>query len=552
MIWSEKFAVRVKLQSTSIIRFEQMPGSRKLFLDYLAGKTAEYFHYDFNSDDALRQVQERVSRRSYQRERIVAVLLRQNQAYGAGPRTIENIHRLLDQSTSAVFTGQQVTLCGGPLFVFYKAALAVKLAASNCRKLEGRVVPIFWMAADDADFDEVARLQIPTPENTLRELIYRPLGDVSGQPMGAVDLDAGINTLLDELEQALPQAEFRAELMTLLRRCYQPGTSIVTAFGRLMSQVFHDSGLIFVDPSDPEFREMALPVFRRELELGEQAAQLIEGRNRRLEAQGYHLQVARPGGYSNLFYYNGKRTRIDLAPDGFAIDGKAYNRAELAGVLERAPALFSPNVFLRAIVQSHIFPTLVYFAGPAEAAYFSQIRDLFELYGEEPPIIYPRFSATIIEPAIARLLEKLEIGVEQTFGDVNQLVNEILLRTFPGDFEQGFASLREEVRRRMDEIAARLDQSDHGLITNANRIAGKLDLEIKNLEEKVFQAHRKKNQTLRAQIERVGFNLYPNGKLQERSFPLIYYMAKYGHGIIDRLLQAVDCNSKVHHLIYLE
>ncbi|MGB5105859.1 MAG: bacillithiol biosynthesis BshC, partial [Candidatus Zixiibacteriota bacterium] len=96
------------------------------------------------------------------------------------------------------------------------------------------------------------------------------------------------------------------------------------------------------------------------------------------------------------------------------------------------------------------------------------------------------------------------------------------------------------------------DQSDHGLITNANRIAGRIDVEIKNLEDKVFQAHRKKNQTIRSQVERVAFNLFPEGRTQERSFPLNYYIAKYGFDVVDKLYGVVDCNSKVHHLIALE
>lgn len=529
-----------------------MPGSRKLFLDFLAGKTTDYFHYDFNSDSALQQVHAKVKQRRYDRDKVVAALLRQNQAFGAGTKTIANITKLLDPATSAVFTGQQVTLFGGPLFTFYKASLAIKLAESNCRKLAGTVVPIFWLAADDADFEEVAKITLPTVENTMAYLSWEPAMPISGQPMGSVRLDEKIIELLDAYEQALPETEFRAELMATLRECYQPGESVVTTFGKYLCRIFADRGLILIDPTDPVFRELALPIFRKEVQLREKAAKLVEDRNSRLEQQGYHLQVARPGSYSNLFYYNGKRTRIDFAEGGFAIEGRFVSQSELEAMLEKSPSLFSPNVFLRSIVQSHIFPTLVYFAGPAEAAYFSQIKELFDVFDEAAPVIYPRYSATIIEPAIARLMGKLEITFEDALQDLGHLTTEILKRTFPSDFEQRFAELREEVKRQLDEIAAHLDKSDHGLITNANRIAGRLDVEIKKFEEKVFQAHRKKNQTLRAQVERVAFSLFPDGKTQERSFPLNYYIAKYGPAVVDRLYDAVDCNSKVHHLISLE
>ncbi|MGB5107871.1 MAG: bacillithiol biosynthesis cysteine-adding enzyme BshC, partial [Candidatus Zixiibacteriota bacterium] len=441
-----------------------MPGSRKLFLDFLAGKTTDYFHYDFNDDSALQQVHDKVIHRRYDREKIVAALLRQNESFGAGPRTLENIRKLLQPTTSAVFTGQQVTLFGGPLFTFYKAGLALKLAESNCRKLNGQVVPIFWLAADDADFEEVAKITLPTTDNKLATMTYEPAIPIAGQPMGSVRLDEKIAEFLDSYEKTLPETEFRDSLMAMLRECYRPGESIVTAFGKYLARIFGDRGLILIDPTDPVFRELALPVFRKEVQLRERAAKLVEERNSRLEQQGYHLQVARPGSYSNLFYYNGKRTRIDFADGGFAIEGKFLTQADLEARLEKSPSLFSPNVFLRAIVQSHIFPTLVYFAGPAEAAYFSQIRDLFDVFDEAAPIIYPRFSATIIEPAISRLMEKLEIGFEDTAVDLNQLTTDILKRSFPADFEHSFAALRAEIKRQMDEIAAHLDQSDHGLI----------------------------------------------------------------------------------------
>lgn len=529
-----------------------MPGSRRLFLDFLAGKTTEYFHHDFNSDAAIREVHTRISQRRYDREKIVETLTRQNREFGASEATFKNINKLLNPSTSAVFTGQQVTLFGGPLFTFYKAALAIKLADSNCRKIAGNVVPIFWLAADDADFAEVASVSVPSAENKLINMVYEPATLVTGQPMETVRLDERIIQFLDDYEQLLPESEFRAETMQLLRECYKPGESVVTAFGKYLSRIFGDRGLILVDPTDQVFRDLAKPVFRKEIQMRENVARLVEEKNSRLEQEGYHLQVARPGAYSNLFYYNGKRTRVDFANGGFMIDEQFVPQEELESRLEKTPELFSPNVFLRAIVQSHIFPTLVYFAGPAEAAYFSQIRDLFDVFDEVAPIIYPRYSATIIEPAIQRLMEKLDITFEDASQDINHLVNKVLLRTFPGDYESMFASLRQEIKQRMAEIEKNLDQSDHGLITNAQRIAGRLDNEIKNLEEKVFQAHRKKNQTIRNQVERVGFNLFPEGRTQERSFPLNYYVAKYGFPVVDRLYDAVDCNSKVHYLIYLE
>ena len=534
------------------IPFDRIPGSRKLFLDYLLGVASEFYSYPFTNRESYTSVQQKLGRRSFERERIVAALLRQNHEFGAGPKTIENINKLLDPTTTAVFTGQQVTIFGGPLYVFYKAALAVRLAESNCRRLQSPVVPIFWLAADDADFDEVAKVIVPGKDEKLLELVYRPKQHPGGQTMGSVLFDDAILILLDQYEQALPDTEFRCELMAQLRECYQPGESVVTAFGKYLSYLFKDTGLILVDPCDDEFRRLALPVFQRELKLREEAARAVENSNAALEARGYHLQVTKAGEYSNLFFCDGRRTRIDFAAGGFLVDGKYVTQSALEAKVSDTPSLFAPNVFLRPIVQSHIFPTLIYFAGPAETAYFAQMRELFEVFGEVPPVIYPRFSATIIERNIARLMEKYDLTFEESLGDMGQQITEVMKRTFPADFDSMFADLRDNIRERLGEISQLLDPSDHGLVTNAARIAGRIDVEIKSLEEKVFQAHRKKNQTVRMQLERVAFHLHPAHQLQERAFPINYYIAKYGHWVIDRLLGATDCNSGVHYLVYLD
>jgi bacillithiol synthase len=542
--------VESRLQKT--IAFDRIPGSKKLFLDLLAGKAVEFYRYPFTNGQSFTSVQRELSRRSFARERIVAALLRQNHQFGSSARTTENIHKLIDPNTTAVFTGQQVTVFGGPLFVFYKAALAVKMAESNCRKLGAPVVPIFWLAADDADFDEVARITIPAKDEQLVELVYRPELGHSGQTMGNVLLDNGILGLLDEYEQVLPDTEFREELMERLREFYRPGESVVTAFGKYLSWIFQDTGLILVDPSDSEIRQMSVPAFQRELRLREKAAEAIQDGNAALESLGYHQQVTKGSDYSNLFYCRDKRSRINFAPGGFEIDGRRIEQAQLEAEVSAHPSHFAPNVFLRPVVQSHIFPTLIYFAGPAEGAYFAQMRDLFDLFEEVPPIIYPRFSATIIEPGIARLMEKHSLTFEDCLIESGQLVSRVMKRTFSPDIEPMFADLREQVRERLEKITESLDQSDHGLVTNATRIAGRIDVEMRNLEEKVFQAHRKKNQTVRAQLERLTFNLNPAGQLQERAFPINYFIAKYGRNIIDRLLNAIDCDSGIHHLIHID
>lgn len=535
-----------------LLDFADLPGSRKLWLDFLAGKAVDFYQHSYHQSESYDHLQERLKKRQFDRVSLVHILERQNRKFGAGAKTLENIEHLGRAETLAVVTGQQVTLFGGPLYAFYKAALAVKVAATNCRRLATEVVPVFWLASDDADLAEAATTWLPSGDEELSTFAFQPKADVSGKSMSEVYLDDGINPLLDLYEQALPESEFRAEVVSLLRDCYQPGRSLAEAFGCYLSQLFSGHGLILIDPSDPEIRKLAQPLFQREIELRHRSRASVADRNEQLIKRGYHLQVQRPEEYTNLFLHDGKRLRIDLTEDGFKAGDKTYRQTEMEELVQREPERFSPNVFLRPLVQSHLFPTLIHFVGPAEAAYLAQIADLYELFGQEPPIVYPRFSATLVERNIERVLDKYELDVTDLTGDVEAIITRILAKSFPDDLEERFTRAKERTGKILDELVAALDQQDEGLITTAGRSAGRVQREIEDLEKKAFAAHKKKHQQVTRQLHRAALHLFPNGGLQERTLPLNYFLAKYGRTLIDRLLQAVECDSSMHHLIELE
>ncbi|MFH2056594.1 MAG: bacillithiol biosynthesis cysteine-adding enzyme BshC [bacterium] len=535
-----------------LLDFGDLPGSSKLWLDFLAGRAVDFYKHSYHQSESYEYLQEHLKSRQFDRLSLVKALKRQNQSFGSDEATFANIEKLGHPATLAVVTGQQVTLFGGPLYAFYKAALAVKVAATNCHRLKTEVVPVFWLAADDADLAEAATAWLPVGDEQLAEFVFKPQVDLTGWSMSEVLLDEGILTLLDQYEQALPESEFRSGIVEILRECYQPGRSLVQAFGCYLARLFAGHGLILVDPSDPELRRLAQPIFQREIELRHRSLTSVASRNEQLIKRGYHLQVTRPDDYTNLFLHDGKRLRIDLTEEGFKAGEHLYSQAEMEALVKKEPDRFSPNVFLRPIVQSQLFPTLIHFVGPAEAAYLAQIADLYELFGQEPPIIYPRFSATLVERQDARVLAKHELKITALAGEVDALINSIFARSFPADLEERFARAEERVAKILHELVESLDQQDEGLITTAKRSAGRVGHEIEELRKKAFAAHKKKHQEVTRQLKRTALHLFPKGGLQERIVPLNYFLAKYGRNLLESLLQAVECDSSMHHLIELE
>ena len=139
---------------------------------YAFDKVAEFYNGNFSSPSMFLNQIEKVKSRRLPRERVTAALKAQNQIYGAGIETQKNIDRLLDERTCAVVTGQQVGLFSGPLYTIYKSLTAIKLARYLNETCTGCFVPVFWMASDDHDFEEINHIHILDKNNVIQKIQY--------------------------------------------------------------------------------------------------------------------------------------------------------------------------------------------------------------------------------------------------------------------------------------------------------------------------------------------------------------------------------------------
>src|SRR5690606_33748766 len=112
-------------------------------------------------------------------------------------------------------------------------------------------------------------------------------------PVASVQLDSAIVDVIAALEAALPRTEFTPELVGLLRRAYASGAGMADAFGRLLEAVLGPRGLVVYDASDRAAKPLVAELFAREVEHPGQTVQMAAAAGARLEAAGYHAQVAR-------------------------------------------------------------------------------------------------------------------------------------------------------------------------------------------------------------------------------------------------------------------
>lgn len=522
-----------------------------LFRDYLAGRAEAVRFYDGPWDlDAVVRAGERAAAAG-SRVEVARALVRQQEARG-NLRAAAHAARLAEPGASAVVTGQQAGLFGGPLYVLYKALGAQRVA----REVEARsgrpCVPVFWIASDDHDFAEVRQLTLLDEAGQIREWRYAPDVLPTGQPASAIAFDPTIDALAAELLAALPLSPYRDEVGAALRRAYQPGRSLSEAFGLWLSWLLPE--MVVLDPADPALKRLMAPVMAREIAERSPGSALALEVGLQLKAAGYHQQVPVRGGFLNLFFVDGGARRA-LAVDGDHVEvrgtGRRMSTAEALARLEQDPSAWSPGVLLRPLAQDHLLPTAAYVGGPAEIAYHAQIGPSYAHFGVPRPVLLPRPSVTVVEPAQARAMDAEGLTLRDLAGDADALVTRWAREAYP-DVEEAFASVREALAREMARVEDRLGALDPTLRAAADSARGRALHQIDSLHEKATRALKKRDQGRAERLRRTRDALVPGGGPQERGLGLLGLVARHGTGLVEVLRERVDPFARGHQVCWLQ
>jgi bacillithiol biosynthesis cysteine-adding enzyme BshC len=541
----------VAITSRIPVDIRRLPWIKPLVADYAFdyGRVANFFAGDPRDPRAWREAITRA--RSYNRERdgIAGVIAAQQQRRGAPAEAVAAAARLRDAETVAVVTGQQAGLFGGPLFTLLKALTALQLAERVRSEHGVPAVAVFWIDAEDHDWDEVKSCSVL--DNSLARRTVA-VGDPPGahvEPVARLRLDPTITSAIDELIAALPQTEFTESLMTSIRAAYATGTGMVDAFGRWMESVLGPRGLVVYDSSDVAAKPFAAALFAREIERAGTTARLATDAGVALEAHGYTAQVAAQPETVALFHLNGGRQPIRFQGDAFQVGDSIVQKHALLERVRQAPAEFSPNVLLRPVVQDTIFPTVCYVAGPNELAYLGQLRGVYGAFDVPMPVMYQRATATLVDSNAVRFLLRHDIPLEALQAQDESLLNQLLAAQLPPEIDAAMQEVNRLLQDRMDQLAASVAQIDATLEGAARSASGRMQDDLKKLNAKLIQAAKRKDETLRRQFQHAQALAFPGGEPQERSVGSISFLNKYGPPLVDRLLEELTTDIGIHWVI---
>lgn len=536
--------------------FSQIPQTTRLFSDFLSYSPTIRPFYPRSPffGEWMKEESAEISYEPSRREKVAAILDRQNRNFGSSAKTLANMERLR-KGAAAVVTGQQVGLFGGPMFAIYKAFTAVKLA-EEASVAGVDAVAVFWLATYDHDLAEVNHVSIPGLDGNL-QVLATTSHDVPGAPVSAVHFSEEITGVVEQAASLLGDSE----ATQVLRDCYRPGETLGTAFARLYARVFAEWGVILLDASDVELAATAAPIYRAAIERSEELTTSLLERGKALESAGYHQQVKVTESSVLLFTTkDGARTPIHRRGEGadahFVIDGgdagqEKLSRADLIRRIDENPGQFSPNVLLRPVVEDYLLPTLAYTGGAAETAYFAQAGAVYEaLAGRVTPIL-PRFSATIVEPKMQRLLEKHEISLTDVFNGPESLRREIAAKSLPDDLLAAFDHAKQSFDSNFSILKEKLEKLDRTLVDAAETSRSKMQHQLEKLYAQAGRAETQKSELVSRHADQLSEGLYPDKGLQERGIGGIYFLAKYGRELLSELYGAIHSDCHDHQILEL-
>ena len=535
----------------------RLPGFKRLAADYAYafGSLAPFFAGDPSDRaswaDAISRAQSQQSQLGHRRA-VASVIRAQQQRRGAPAAALAATETLADDRAVTILTGQQAGLFGGPLFTLLKALTALKLAEQVTRDHGVPAVAVFWIEAEDHDWDEVRSCTVFDSEMATRT-VSLPSRTGDPMPVASVPVDSQIAAVLDELEQTLPATEFRTSLINDLRAAYTPGTGMADAFGRWLERVLGERGLIVYDASDPAAKPFVGRLFSHELSSPGQTAKLAAQAGADLVARGFHAQVQTPGGNVDnvesvaLFRLDAQGRRPIHARNGnFVVNDKAVTAAAMVKEAAEQPAGFSPSVLLRPIVQDTIFPTVCYVAGPNELAYLGQLRGIYQRFGVPMPLMYGRASATLVDSAAARFLSKNNVAFESLQAQDDSMLNELLRTQIPADVDEAIAAATRATEEHMTHVIEVLPSLDPTLEGAARTTLSRMQKDLETLQSKTIQAAKRRNETLRRQFFRTRALAFPNGHAQERTIGFVSFLNQYGSSLVERLWQELPLGLGQH------
>ncbi|GIP36380.1 bacillithiol biosynthesis cysteine-adding enzyme BshC [Paenibacillus sp. J2TS4] len=495
------------------------------------------------------------SRFSANRTELVHSLIRYNDRLGNDPESFEALEQLRRPETLVIVGGQQAGLFTGPLLVIYKAATIIQAARQASEQLKRPVVPVFWIAGEDHDFEEVNHAYTLTPQLQVEKLkleLERPMGTRTSISRLTID---NWEDALNQLDNSLLDTEFKAPLLEKLMDAAGKSKTLTEFFGRMMAWLFGKHGLILLDSDDAGIRKLEGPMFTRLLEHRHEVNHAVLSGWEQVKRLGYSPQAEAHPDSANLFIFEDDGERVLLYRDGESLTDRKkerrYDPQQLLEWVSHQPERFSNNVMTRPVMQDYLLPVLGAVLGPGEIAYWGMTRSVFEVLGMQMPILLPRRELTLMEGTVQKHMEKFGWTIEDVLYRFDEKKNQWLREQDQLKLEERFAEVKEQFLELYRPILETVASINPGMSKLGKANEQKIIEQIEFLETRSTEANQAQHEAALRQLERIRLSLLPLGRDQERVYNVFSYLNKYGTDWVDELVSQPLSLQPVHSIVYM-
>ncbi|MEO6964502.1 MAG: bacillithiol biosynthesis BshC, partial [Acidobacteriaceae bacterium] len=341
----------------------------------------------------------------------------------------------------------------------------------------------------------------------------------------------------------------------LVASCYTPTATFTSAFASLLTSLFSPYGLIVIDASTRLFHALARSTLRAAIQQADEIHAALLERNQALEQAGYHAQVT-VGKSSSLLFLIDETTGVrnalkKISTDTWVAGSARYTSSELVSILDSAPERISPNVLLRPVVEDTLLPTSAYIGGPSEVAYFAQSQVVYQrILGHTTPAL-PRYSATLVGPEMAQLLQQYGLTLPDVFTTSDALGHRLGARAIPIEGKRKLSAAGNALQEELEAVTAWMRAQDQGLGHAADIAASKMLYQMNRLRRLSATFQLQRDQSLRRNAETLCQNLFPSGNLQERVLAGVSFLANNSQSLIDLLVEQARTGHCGHHALFL-
>lgn len=513
-----------------------------------------YFdHKPFSSYEAR---YEAIKEQTYERAQLVSVLTEMNKAWGAPASTLKEIERLKDENSVVVIGGQQAGLLSGPLYSLNKVISIIRLAKEQEAALKVPVIPVFWIAGEDHDYDEInhmftLRNKKLHKHTTKQQQVIKK--SVSHIPLDKEQTKEWLLTSFQDLQETVHTKDLYEGLM----RSLEKATTFVDFFAHVIFDLFPDEGLVLIDAANKELRALESDYFQTMLEYERPIAESVYTSIQQLQQKGYAIPLEVEEADAHLFYHDAQNERVLLKRFANDFVGKndevQLTKKQLLNIAKETPEKLSNNVVTRPLMQEMLFPTLAFVAGDGEISYWAALKGAFHAVGQTMPPVVPRLSFTYVTERLEKLLTQRTVTLEAA---INQGTNAVKMNWLMAQETPPVTSLFEEAEKQLETLHGPLQQLISDITPNVQNESVKnlayMKENLAYLKRRVEQSLEEKYAIPIQQFTEIELFLHPNGVLQERIFNPLYFLNEYGFAWIGKMIQLENISfEEEHYVVYL-